>query len=562
MESFINILLVDENPKNRKGLKEILTGGGNNVLTADSLVEAYSIIQQKEIGILLVNIDNQNVKETNFWEKFNALANFQTTYKIVITADSSSGVKMVKGLRQGAVDYITIPFNPNLIKAKIEVYKSLFQKDQRISQLLQNIFPLTVLKDLNAIHKFTPNRVENGVVLFTDFVDFSVKSKELKPIRLLKKLAYYFTQFDEIIARYKLEKIKTIGDAYMAIGGVTENIQEPAIRACLAAIEIRNFMKNEQEVARALHKDFWEIRIGIHMGPLVAGIIGTSKMSFDVWGDTVNIASRAESGTQPGTITITKNVALHVAEFMHLENRGNITIHKRGGSIEMFFLNELKLEHCLYGEGKSASSFLREKCGLSPIDFRQMRKDILNQLKILLPNQVVYHDVTHTLNVEKAVIRFAQLEGLTELDKTLLLTAALFHDAGFIVQPTENEFFAVKMAQNNLPKYGYTADQIQIISEMIEATAATRKPKTILEKILCDADHDYLGRADYHNVAAKLRKEFENYEITYTEKEWIEFQIEYLANVHRYHTETAKNIRVQGKKARIVELTNQLKTVN
>jgi PleD family two-component response regulator len=160
MERFINILIVDENQTNRKGLKEILSGGGNNVLLANNTEEAAAILHQKEIGILLVNSDDSPEKASELLK----LKNNQSKhiYKIVMTSDSVSGSKMVKGLNEGAVDFITIPFNPNLIQAKIEVFKSLFYKDQRINELLSNIFPATVLEDLNTNAKFSPKRIESS----------------------------------------------------------------------------------------------------------------------------------------------------------------------------------------------------------------------------------------------------------------------------------------------------------------------------------------------------------------------------------------------------------------
>lgn len=561
MERFINILIIDDDSKNQKGLKEILSGGGNNVLLADSIHDALPILRKKEIGILLINIDNPFFGGIELLQSLKELNSGRTMYKIVLTADSASGVKMVKGLNEGAVDFITIPFNPNLIKAKIEVYKTLYYKDQRINQLLNNIFPESVLEDLNQNNKFSPKRVEDGIVLFTDFVDFSMKAKDVKPIRLLKKLEYYFTRFDEIIERYKLEKIKTIGDAYMALGGVTENVAEPAVRACLAALEIRDFMRNERDVAKALNRDFWEIRVGLHMGPLVAGIIGSSKISFDVWGDTVNIAARAEQGTKPGCITITKSVANAVSPFFNLEERGEVSIHKRGGSMEMCYITDLKEEYCLYGEGKIASAELRMKCGLTSIDFEHMRLDIINRLKALLPEEVVYHDIAHTLNVEKAAIRFAKLEGVSEEDILLLRTAVLYHDAGFILQYHSNEEFAVTMAMNSLPGFGYSEFQTNTVIEIIRSTGTGRTPETLLQQIMGDADHDYLGRADYYNVAKKLRLEMENFDEFMSDQEWIEFQLKYLEDIHRFYTETAKNIRLQGKKARIAELREQLAAI-
>lgn len=228
----------------------------------------------------------------------------------------------------------------------------------------------------------------------------------------------------------------------------------------------------------------------------------------------------------------------------------------------MYYLNHLKKEFCLYGEGKIASVELREKCGLATIDFDQMRRDIINNLKALLPENLVYHDINHTLNVEKAAVRFAKLEGLDEESVMLIQTAALYHDAGFILKQNDNEDFAVKMAEDKLPRFGFSQDQIQTVKEIILSTSFGKKPKNLLEKIMCDADHDYLGRADYYHVADKLRMEMENFGYGMSEKEWVEFQLNYMVGIHRYYTDTAKNIRLQSKKARISELKQQLNTFN
>lgn len=561
MERFINILIIDNDPKNQKGLKAILSGGGNNILFADHIDQAIPIIQKKEIGILLINIDDPHFGGLELLHSLKEMASQRAMYKIVLTENKASAVKLVKGLNEGAVDYITIPFNPNLIKAKVEVFKTLYYKDQRINQLLSNIFPQNVLEDLNLHNKFSPKRVENGIVLFTDFMEFSAKARDMKPIALLKRLDYYFTQFDEIVKRYKLEKVKTIGDSYMALAGVTEDLPHPALRACLAALEMRDFMRNEKDISRALGRDYWEMRIGMHMGPLVAGIIGTTKMSFDVWGDTVNLASRAEQSAEPGHITITEPIAQLIEPYADISPRGHIDIHKRGGSIEMHYLNFLKKECCMYGEGKIASVELRTLCGLSSVDFEHMRKDIINNLKALLPEDVVYHDINHTLNVEKAAVRFAKLEGIDEESIILLQTAALYHDAGFILKENDNEQFAIKMAGERLPRFGYSQEQIHSIQDIILSTSSGKRPKNMLEKIMCDADHDYLGRADYYHIALKLRAELSNYGHQFSDKEWIEFQLNYMVGNHRFYTDTAKNIRLQGKKARIAELKEQLNTL-
>lgn len=562
MERFINVLVIDRDEKIRNGLKEILGGSGNNLLFVNSIDESFSILQKKEIGILLINIDDISFTGFELFQTIKVHSSSKSIYIIAITENAYTGIKMVKGMNEGAIDYITKPFNPNLILAKIEVYKTLFYKDQRINQLLNNIFPEKVLEDLNNNGKFSPKRVENGVVLFTDFVKFSQKASKIKPLQLLKKLEHYFTQFDEIIGRYKLEKIKTIGDSYMVIGGVTEENNQPAIRACLAALEIRNFMLNEKSIAEAMNHDFWEIRIGIHMGPLVAGIIGSKKFSFDVWGDSVNIASRAEQSANENNIVITEKIQNEIQEYFEFTNLGKIEIKTRGGKIEMFTLNKLKNEYSLYKEGKVANDQIRNICELSNVDFDHMRKDLLNKLKASLPEEVVYHDLAHTLNVEKAALRFAKLEGLDEEETMILQTAVLYHDAGFIVSNVDNEKFAINLAKTNLSKFGYTDFQIDEIIKIIDSTKKiSQNTPDLLSKIMCDADHDYFGRADYYIVSKKLREENENYGKIMSDKEWIIYQLNYLENIHEYKTETAKNIRQFGKNIRIDELKNALKTI-
>ena len=390
MDKYINILVIDDNFKTQNGLKEILSENGTNILISKSYEETLTIVSRKKIGIIILNIDTETPKNITYIKEVSLI---QNTYLISLTNNEYKGIKSVKGLNKGAVDYITLPLTPNLIKAKVDVFKSLYFKDLKINQLLKNIFPENVLSDLNEQGKFLPRRIENGVVLFTDFVHFSQKSKEIRPMELLKKLEHYFNFFEKVVHRFKLEKIKTIGDSYMVIGGVTDSIKQPAIRACLAAIEIKNFVIQEKLKAKAAQKDYWDIRIGIHSGPLVAGIIGTKKLSFDVWGDTVNIASRAEQASEENEITVTKSIVNQIGDFFDIQERGGIEIKKRGGTIKMFFLKKIKLEYSLFSKGITPNTDLRILCDLSNVNFESMRTDILNLLKNQLPKKLTYHNV-------------------------------------------------------------------------------------------------------------------------------------------------------------------------
>lgn len=554
MERFINILVVDDNVNNHKELKKILNGNGNNMLFATKISSALEIVRSKEIAILIFNVDSPIYSDETILAQLTKASMSQNLYKIILTSDSEKGSTFINGSANGAIDYFKFPLKELLVQSKVAVVKSMYIKDFRIGRLLQNIFPAAVLNDLDDHGKFSPKRIENGVVLFTDFVGFSKKAKSISPIKLLKKLEHYFIKFDEITEKYKVEKIKTIGDSYMALAGVTENIPEPEIRACLAAIEMRDFMINEKELALAVGRDFWEVRIGIHSGPLVAGIIGTTKFSFDVWGDTVNIAARAEQSSNPGKILVTENIYNKTKDYFNIDFYDCVEIKTRGGREDMFVLNRIKKSFSLYNEGKTPNAVLMNKCDLSVVDFKRMRTMIFNKLKSLLPDELLYHDLSHTINVEKAAIRYAKLEGLSEYDLMLLKTAIYYHDSGFLVTYDSNEEFGIKMAQNSLSEFGYTESEITIISNIIAATARNVQPKTLLEKIMCDADHDYLGRADYYNVAEKLREELTIIGRPKTEAEWIDFQLEFLEFQHVYYTDTARNIRESGKQLRIEEL--------
>ncbi|MBI2259508.1 MAG: response regulator [Flavobacteriia bacterium] len=553
MERYINILLID-NEKNRiSGLREILHGGGNNLLFSEDISHALHLISSREVGIVILNINVFSKESIPFFEELNKIDHQKNLRTIILCEQNTNSNLIIKYLNLGAIDFIHFPFTPNLIKAKIEIYKSLYFKDLRIRQLLANIFPENVIELLNNNSKFSPRRINNGVVLFTDFVNFSLKAKKIDPLKLLKKLEGYFNKFDEITDRYHLEKIKTIGDSYMAISGVTETHAHPELRACLAALEIRNFMLNEQAIALTLGNEYWEIRIGIHSGPLVAGVIGNKKFSFDVWGDTVNISSRTEQAAPTNQIMVTKSIQKKVHDYFEMTFISNMDIKKRGGTIEMYQINRLKLECCVYGEGKVPKKEILKKCDLSGIDFDHMKKDILNRLRNRLQEELVYHDIHHTLSVDKSAIRLAHLEGIKGVELILLRTAVFFHDAGFLYNYEDNEKDAIRLVESILPFYGYEETEIDIISKLILSTSLNVKPKTLLEEIIIDADLDYLGRSDYFDLSNKLRQELEFQNKSYTDIEWIDCQIDFLTK-HQYHTETARNIRQKGKENKIYEL--------
>jgi len=177
----------------------------------------------------------------------------------------------------------------------------------------------------------------NATVIFTDFVGFTHKTEQLQPGELLEILASYFNGFDQIIGRFGFKKVKTIGDAYMAIGGIPDKNSNHALDGCKAALEMVKFVNGMGVQQEALGKDSWTIRIGINTGPVIAGNTGDN---FDIWGDTVNVASRLESSGDPGKIQISDKTKHFLPEVAHVSFREKV--HLKGkGEIDTYFLDSI-----------------------------------------------------------------------------------------------------------------------------------------------------------------------------------------------------------------------------
>jgi len=556
-EQIINILIIDDNSTDSNELYNILRSPGNNIFKAKNKDEANLCITEKQIALVLCSVDNDDFDFFKFIDSVASEITAKGMFIIATAKDGESVYNLVKGMKRGAVDYLLKPFIPNLVKAKIDVYKRIYFKNKRISNLLENILPQKTLIEFNKYGKSTPQKIKNCSVLFTDFVGFSDKTTKMTPKELIKQLDYYFSKFDEIILKYKLEKIKTIGDAYMAVGGVGTENENIELRTALAALEIRDFMSNQIVTRQALGKDFWDIRIGIHSGDLIGGVIGKHKFSYDVWGDTVNIAARCEQNSIPHHISITAYFKSKIEPYFDFTPRGNIKIKNRG-EVEMFFLNKIKPEYSLYHHGKKANDELRKLAKLPNADFDGFRFFIIAKLKAELSDDLTYHSIEHTLNVEQAVLKYAKLEGLDKGCIFRLQTAAIFHDAGFLIEYKDNEHIGVKILNKYAYEFGYSDIDLKVIEKIILATNNRVEPQTLSEKIMCDADHDYLGRQDYHHVAKKLYDELAIYDRKLAPKEWIEMQINYLENKHKYYTTSAFNLRQQGKEKRIRELKSKL----
>jgi len=214
------------------------------------------------------------------------------------------------------------------------------EEKNRSQELLLNILPKKTAIELMHKGKVQAKKFNSVSVMFTDFKDFTQHSHNLSPEDLVNSVDFYYSKFDEIIEKYDLEKIKTIGDSYMCAGGLPFPTIDHADKIIQAAFEIAEFMEKSRNL-KDKHISYFDIRIGINSGPVVAGVVGTTKFAYDIWGDTVNVASRMESMSVPGKINISENTCKLVKYKYDCEYRGEFEV-KNKGLMKMYFVNSVK----------------------------------------------------------------------------------------------------------------------------------------------------------------------------------------------------------------------------
>jgi class 3 adenylate cyclase len=209
------------------------------------------------------------------------------------------------------------------------------QKEKQVSEtLLLNILPEEVAQELKDAGKVHAKSYEHVTVVFTDFVNFTSAGEHLSPQQLVAELDTCFQAFDMIVGKYNIEKIKTVGDAYLAVSGLPHQNPDHASDIVSAAIEIRDYMAERR---RSMGDRTFEVRIGIHSGSVVAGIVGLKKFAYDIWGDTVNTAARMEQNSEPGKINISEATYVLLKGQFNCVYRGKIEA-KNKGVIDMYFV--------------------------------------------------------------------------------------------------------------------------------------------------------------------------------------------------------------------------------
>jgi adenylate cyclase len=225
-----------------------------------------------------------------------------------------------------------------------EAQNEIADEKARADELLDNLLPAAIAEELKKNGRVQPRYIRSATVLFADFQGFTLLSERAEPAALVGLLDQYFTAFDDIVARRGLEKIKTVGDAYMAAGGLPETDRQHPVAACLAALEMQAVAACIKSRNDKLGLPSLELRIGIHTGPVISGVVGHRRFTFDIWGDAVNVASLMEAHCLPGRINISETVAGYAKALFEVAPRGLVRA-KHDRAHKMFFLDRLRQEY-------------------------------------------------------------------------------------------------------------------------------------------------------------------------------------------------------------------------
>ena len=333
------LLVVDDDRINREMIRRRLRHMGFEIVVAEDGMEALAKMRGQEFDLVLLDVMMPRLDGFATLDRIKTNPQLSSTPVIMLSAldDADTTARCISA---GADDYVPKPFNSVVLKARIEsslikkklhdqelVFLSRIQQEQAKSDaLLLGILPAPVAARLKAGERDIVDEVPAATVLFADIVGFTKIASETSPAETVALLNQLFSLFDRLVEEYGLEKIKTIGDAYMAVAGVPEAVEDHAQRGARMALAIREAMVDFNE----WNELNWSIRIGVHCGPVMAGIIGSRKFAYDLWGDTVNLASRLESQGEASKIHISSAMAATLGDEFELTEVGIIPIRNRG----------------------------------------------------------------------------------------------------------------------------------------------------------------------------------------------------------------------------------------
>ena len=414
--------------------------------------------------------------------------------------------------------------------------EDLIREKEKTEALLANVLPKNTASEIMEKGKAAKIKYNFVTVLFSDIQGFTKIAEETNPEVLIDELDKFFFHFDSVVERFGIEKIKTIGDAYMCAGGIPEKNRTNPVEVILAALEMRNYMTRLKQSSPIEGMKFWDIRIGIHTGTVVAGVVGQKKLSYDIWGDTVNTASRMESSGDAGKINISGTTYEFVKDFFDCEYRGKMPV-KYKGELEMYFVNGIHPDLC-DENGNPNPRFITRVQLLKLLDIEEM---VIKMFDEEAPPNLYFHNSAMVKNISTQVELISRAEILTDEEYINLKLASVFLLTGYITDYEKPMDASIRLVERLLPAYGFSHENIEITKNYIR-NSFLEKRETPGDDILHDARYDYLGRVDYLKLVGKLLRERTEYGKHTDSKSWTEGLLKELSE-HEFITNTARLLR-------------------
>jgi len=434
---------------------------------------------------------------------------------------------------------LNLRFSRNLYMLEQIINKrteDLIIEKEKTEALLAKVLPKNTASEIMEKGKATKIKYNFVTVLFSDIQGFTKIAEETNPEILIDELDKFFFYFDSVVEKFGIEKIKTIGDSYMCAGGIPEKNRTNPVEVILAALEMKAYMNKLKDTSELEGMKYWDIRIGIHTGTVVAGVVGQKKLSYDIWGDTVNTASRMESSGEAGKINISGTTYEFVKEFFACEFRGKMPV-KYKGELEMYFVNGIVPELC-DENGNPNKKFVIKMQMIKLQDVEEMITKLFDEEA---PPNLYFHNSSMMKNISNQVELISRAESLPDEDFINLKLASVFLLTGYISDYEKPMEAALRLVDEILPRYGFDQENVESTKKII-GNSFTDLRESLCDKILHDARYDYLGRVDYLKLTDKLLRERTEYG-KHTDKEiWIASQIKQLTD-HEFITNTARLLR-------------------
>ena len=377
-----------------------------------------------------------------------------------------------------------------------------------------------------------------ATVLFADIQGFTKIAEHMNPDQLVDELDRYFIYFDDLVDKYGVEKIKTIGDAYMCAGGVPDTDSANPIEVCLVGLEMIAYVQER----RASKDGFWNIRVGINTGPVISAQLGHIKKVFDIWGDSVNTASRMESSSEPGRVNVSGSTYQKIQDYFECEHRGRMPV-KYKGEVDMYFVTRLKPEYCLPGSTCRPNALLMRKLQILKIsDFEQHVADTAMR--------GAHANVQRRMDMFLSRVRtLANMEGMKDDDVIVANVAAILC---FVQEESIKDTTVLSRASTDdlMRRLHLTQEQRDRIYRVVNHIAQYKMPEDIVEEVIYDSFNEVFGRKD---IVAQLLRQYEDVSArgtSLTRSEWMSNKRRQLTDF-AYYTDSAKKLCEVPKKRQI-----------